>query len=188
MIDYYAILEIDSNASIDEIKKSFRKLALKYHPDKNNAPDAKSKFIEIYEAYEILSDTVKRNNYNNIYEGKSGIHDLAYKEYARWKNEATKNGDRFSRMNFDHFKESFLDGLISFYEGSKKTAKVGCTIYFALTFIGVGLALLITTIIPLYFKFFSEKTRFHLGYLLGPLFVTIFFWIGIRLLKSLNND
>ncbi|HET6715916.1 MAG TPA: DnaJ domain-containing protein, partial [Nitrososphaeraceae archaeon] len=56
MDDYYSALELNKNASIDEIRKSFRTLALKYHPDKNNDEGSKEKFMKIVEAYEILSD------------------------------------------------------------------------------------------------------------------------------------
>ena len=55
MSNYYQILQIPTSASKTEIKKAFRKLALKYHPDKNSSPDAQDRFIEIVEAYEILS-------------------------------------------------------------------------------------------------------------------------------------
>ncbi len=60
MKNYYDILRVDKNANLEDIKKAFRKLALEFHPDKNKEPNAKSKFIEIYEAYEILSDKNKR--------------------------------------------------------------------------------------------------------------------------------
>jgi molecular chaperone DnaJ len=65
--DYYEILGVDRNASQDEIKKSYRKLAVKYHPDKN--PDDKSaeaKFKEVAEAYAILSDQDKRAKYDRF--------------------------------------------------------------------------------------------------------------------------
>jgi molecular chaperone DnaJ len=65
MSDYYSLLEIERNASQDEIKKAYRKKALKYHPDKNpNNPDAEKKFKEISEAYEVLSDENKRRIYD----------------------------------------------------------------------------------------------------------------------------
>lgn len=65
MADYYQILGLSRNASQDEIKKAYRKFALKYHPDKN-AGDAKAeaKFKEVSEAYEVLSDTQKRQVYD----------------------------------------------------------------------------------------------------------------------------
>ncbi len=65
--DYYKILEVDKKASADEIKKSYRKLAKKYHPDMNaNNPKAEEKFKEISEAYEVLSDKDKRAKYDQL--------------------------------------------------------------------------------------------------------------------------
>lgn len=59
--DYYAILGVDRNASQDDIKKAFRELAKKYHPDANPGnKEAEEKFKEIAEAYEVLSDPQKR--------------------------------------------------------------------------------------------------------------------------------
>lgn len=65
--DYYKILGIDKNSSHEEIKKIFRILARKYHPDINeNNKVLESKFKDIFEAYEILSDTEKRNTYDQF--------------------------------------------------------------------------------------------------------------------------
>lgn len=64
-IDYYDILEVNKNASADEIKKSFRKLAMQYHPDRNPGnKEAETKFKEINEAYEVLKDEQKRAAYD----------------------------------------------------------------------------------------------------------------------------
>ena len=63
--DYYKILEVDKNASQEEIKKSFRRLAKKYHPDLNpNDEVAQEKFKEINEAYEVLGDEEKKKKYD----------------------------------------------------------------------------------------------------------------------------
>lgn len=65
--DYYAILGVSKNASADEIKKTFRKLALKYHPDRNPGDrTAEEKFKELSEAYEVLSDPEKRQKYDQF--------------------------------------------------------------------------------------------------------------------------
>ena len=64
--DYYEVLGISRGASEDEIKKAFRKLAKKYHPDVNKDPDAADKFKEINEAYEVLSDPQKRQTYDQF--------------------------------------------------------------------------------------------------------------------------
>jgi len=65
--DYYKILGINKNATTDDIKKAYRKLALKYHPDKNKGDkEAEQKFKEISEAYEVLKDPDKRRKYDNL--------------------------------------------------------------------------------------------------------------------------
>lgn len=66
MVDYYNVLGVDKNASEDEIKKAYKKLALKYHPDRNKDPGAEDKFKEIGEAYEILGDVEKRKQYDRF--------------------------------------------------------------------------------------------------------------------------
>ncbi|XP_034242536.1 dnaJ homolog subfamily B member 6 [Thrips palmi] len=73
MVDYYRILEVPRTASNAEIKKAYRKLALKWHPDKNldNPEEAGRRFKEISEAYEVLSDEKKRRVYDQY--GKDGL-------------------------------------------------------------------------------------------------------------------
>lgn len=70
--DYYKILGIQSGANEDEIKKAYRKMALKYHPDKNKDPNAEEKFKEIAEAYDVLSDPKKRAVYDQYGEEGKG--------------------------------------------------------------------------------------------------------------------
>ena len=64
--DYYEVLGLSKGASEDDIKKAYRKLAKKYHPDINKAPDAEAKFKEINEAYEVLSDSQKKAAYDQF--------------------------------------------------------------------------------------------------------------------------
>ena len=64
--DYYEVLGVQKNASKDEIKDAYRKLAMQYHPDRNKASDAEDKFKEISEAYAVLSDDQKRQQYDML--------------------------------------------------------------------------------------------------------------------------
>ena len=64
--DYYEVLGVSKTADDKELKKAFRSLARKYHPDKNDSPDADEKFKEIQEAYAVLSDSDKRSNYDRF--------------------------------------------------------------------------------------------------------------------------
>lgn len=69
--DYYEVLNVPKNATKEEIKKAYRRLALKHHPDRNKSPEAGEKFKEISEAYAILSDDEKRTRYDQF--GHEGI-------------------------------------------------------------------------------------------------------------------
>jgi len=77
--DYYKTLGLPKTATEEEIKKAYRKLALRYHPDKNKAANAEEKFKEVAEAYEVLSDKKKREIYDTY--GEDGL-----------KNGGTRNG------------------------------------------------------------------------------------------------
>lgn len=65
---YYDVLQLRKDATNDEVKKSFRTLALKYHPDKNKDPASNELFLRIIEAYEILSDETSRKKYDSTFQ------------------------------------------------------------------------------------------------------------------------
>ena len=69
--DYYEVLGVSKSTSIDELKKQYRKLALKFHPDRNKSAEAPEHFKEISEAYAVLSDTEKRQLYDQ--HGHAGV-------------------------------------------------------------------------------------------------------------------
>jgi molecular chaperone DnaJ len=69
--EFYALLGVARDASDADVKKAYRKLAMEYHPDRNNAPEAEAKFKEITEAYEVLRDPQKRATYDRY--GKAGL-------------------------------------------------------------------------------------------------------------------
>jgi len=76
--DYYKILGVSRSASSADIKRAYRKLSLKYHPDKNPSEDAAQKFAEIASAYSVLSDDEKRRTYD------SGGEEAVKMQEQRW--------------------------------------------------------------------------------------------------------
>jgi molecular chaperone DnaJ len=95
--DYYEVLGVNKNASADDIKRAYRRMAIKYHPDKNpDNKEAEAKFKECAEAYEVLSDSEKRQRYDQF--GHEGLRGMGMHD--------------FSRMNFDDIFSMFgLDDL-----------------------------------------------------------------------------
>lgn len=99
--DYYEVLGVQKSASVDEIKKAYRKLALEFHPDRNKAKDAEEKFKEISEAYAVLSDQKKREQYDQF--GHAGF-DQRYSQEDIFRNaDFTGFEDLFGNMGFGGF-------------------------------------------------------------------------------------
>src|ERR671939_779937 len=85
MADFYSVLGVERGASDDDIKKAYRRLAMKYHPDRNNgSKDAEERFKEITEAYDVLRDPQKRAAYDRYGEaglrGGAGFHHVDLSE------------------------------------------------------------------------------------------------------------
>ena len=105
MKDYYQILGVPENASQEDIKNAFRKLAFKYHPDKNpgNEKQAEEKFKEINEAYSILGDAGKRRQYD--FAKKSGFDCTVYPGFGNAQSDifrdAFSNPETVEAMNRD---------------------------------------------------------------------------------------
>ena len=70
--DYYEVLGVDRNASEEELRKAYRTLARKYHPDVNKADDAEAKFKEVKEAYEVLNDPQQKVRYDRFGHAAAG--------------------------------------------------------------------------------------------------------------------
>lgn len=109
-VDYYNVLKVDRNASADDLKKSYRRLAMRWHPDKNpdNKKEAEAKFKQISEAYEVLSDVQKRAVYDRY--GEEGLKEMPSPEAgsAAHSNGRSQSSFRFNPRNAeDIFSEVF---------------------------------------------------------------------------------
>ncbi len=106
--DYYEVLGVSRDASPDEIKKAYRKLAVKNHPDKNpgNAA-AEEKFKEASNAYEVLSDPQKRQIYNQ--RGHAGVNNMGFHGFTNTEDIFSNFGDIFGRTVFGNFGDVFVD-------------------------------------------------------------------------------
>jgi curved DNA-binding protein len=127
--DYYEILGVTRETSQDEIKKTYRKLARKYHPDVNKASGAEAKFKDINEAYEVLSDPEKRKQYDQL--GSNWQNGQDFQPPPGWENihfNFKEGSDPFSGFQFrdmgggfsDFFETLFGGGLGG---GSRRTRK-----------------------------------------------------------------
>ena len=116
-IDYYKILGVDKSASQNDIKKAFRKLARKYHPDLNpNDPSAKDKFQEINEANEVLSDPEKRKKYDEY--GEHWKHADEFEAQKRAQQQAGGYGGAGGFGGFGGAGQGFSDGNGSYWYSS----------------------------------------------------------------------
>jgi len=102
--DYYEILGVPRNASKEEIKKAYRRLALQYHPDRNKSPDAEEKFKEISEAYAVLSDDEKRRLYDMY--GRAGV-TSSYTQEDLFRSSRLDFDDLFRDLGFGDFDTIF---------------------------------------------------------------------------------
>ena len=114
--DYYQILGVSRDADKDDIRKAYRKLAHKYHPDVSSEPDAESKFQELQEAYEVLKDPEKRAAYDQVGQGYQQGQD--FRPPPDWEQHFDFGGGGFTRGDasaFSDFFESLFGGAGGFF-------------------------------------------------------------------------
>ncbi|HCQ63666.1 MAG TPA: cytochrome C biogenesis protein [Rhodobacteraceae bacterium] len=120
--DYYKILDIERDATQDQIKKAYRKLVRKYHPDVNTGPDAaevEQKFKDVGEAYEVLQDPEKRAAYDRL--GKTWQEGEAFRPPPDWDDGFEFSGGGYTQADPDQF-GAFFDELFSRRGGFDQTA------------------------------------------------------------------
>lgn len=109
--DYYEALGITKNASPEEIKKAYRKLALQYHPDRNKRKDAEEKFKEVTKAYEVLSDPQKKQTYDQFghaaFEQGGGSGPFGGAQGGPFSYTYTTGGDGGAGFDFGGFNDPF---------------------------------------------------------------------------------
>ncbi len=119
MKDLYKILEIRKEANKDEIKKAYRALAKKYHPDRNSGDaEAERKFIEVNKAYEILSDERLKKEYDEKFNQKTSTQEKSKKGKS-----ANVNNFKFDPSNFGNMFDSFFDPKVDEKASDNKVKK-----------------------------------------------------------------
>ncbi len=113
MKNYYNILGIKPDSEIVEIKKAYRKLAFRFHPDKNNSLDAAKLFIEIHEAYQVLSDPLKRAKYDNLHNLIKSNREAQETEEVMIFNQESSNlgkekAKQYSQMSYEEYRKYIL--------------------------------------------------------------------------------
>jgi curved DNA-binding protein CbpA len=152
-VDYYLILEIPFGSSLEEIKVAYRKLAIKWHPDKNPGIDTVSKMQEINEAYIILKDPEAKKRFDkeyssykifeNIHNESWGINsdntdnsqDYIFKDdlLKKWMENARKQAEKLAKQSQEEFRNGIHAAGIEIFEQVKSFLIVG--IFFSIIFL-----------------------------------------------------
>lgn len=105
-VDYYQTMGVPETATADEIKKAYRRLARKYHPDVSKEKNAEAKFKELGEAYEVLKDPDKRAEYDQLRK-YGGAHGDEFQPPPDWQSRAGFSGGGYTEVDPQHFSEFF---------------------------------------------------------------------------------
>lgn len=136
MKNYYKTLGLTRNCTQAEIKSAYKELAKKWHPDKNKLVNAHDMFIEIHEAYEILSNPIKRASYDELFSENNSVvlvnKEFKQKQHDDFVKEAKQKAHSVSRMNIDSFLENLFmsfDYLKAIFWGVMGISLIGAATY-----------------------------------------------------------
>ncbi len=176
MRDFYQILNVPYAANADEIRKAYKAMALKYHPDWNNEPGAKLQFINIHEAYEILGNEKKRLAYNMMFIRHLNIDNG---KFAEWEKEANAQAEHYAQMSYKTYIEDVYNTINSIEE-MEQTA-------FRWVVMFAGLAVLLTCAIVLglsFYKVATENKPIEFSLLFSWLLLFAFGFLGYKTIRK----
>lgn len=185
--DYYSILKVSQNSSQKEVKRSYRKLALETHPDKNKSHDAHNLFIDVSEAYQILGHVERRKVYDSLLEEQQSRLTITairnhedYRRYTDWTAQAREEGKRQTKLNYPQFLEQLKKSL---------GETVATSINFLSVIIGLGLGGTgIYGLINTTYSLYTGEYKFGFGLLLlYPIFI-IFSVLGVFQIQDLFKN
>jgi len=145
-MDLYAALELHHEATPEEIRLAYRRLAKRYHPDVSALPDAQQRFVRITEAYEVLSNPAKRLRYDLTRHSPSPrratpqeapSHERAVNRFQR---EARMRAERFSKMTYEDFDAQYFDSAFGYF-APKMLGCAGIVIAFFVALAIIGLTI-----------------------------------------------
>jgi DNA-directed RNA polymerase subunit F len=173
MKDYYEILGIPLTATRQDIKKAYRNLALKYHPDKNKDADAAERFIEIHEAYEILYDDTKRDKYHSTYFRQRKEHEP---EVNSWSRQAHSHAEEYAKMPYETYVEILYNSIEQMHTATRRW-----TVIFA------GYCILITCVVLLglsIYRVLISETVFSFTIIFSWLLLFAFGFLGFKTIRN----
>ena len=183
MKNYYSILGIFNNASQDDIKRAYRQKAKLYHPDVSDLDNAQELFVQVHEAYSILSNPQRRSHYDLILDNYLNKQKPIKSEiFKDWEVRAKEEGVRYSNLSFTEFKYKVLDALVIVVEGTKKATIFGCGMFYSISFIVISLILLSDLI-----SIIIECRCIDFRHLLFFLIIAFFGLIGVGMLFGIND-
>lgn len=161
--DYYKVFGLHKTATKEEIKKRYRELAKKYHPDVNKSPDATAKMQEIQEAYYILFGDEARSRYDFQYDRVYSKKEQEFKNNNQSKTSETQN-DKSEQRSYQYddpvlekwilnAKRQAVDFVKNLYRDTKGIAASGCSYYFKALGICIAIFIVIVLLIRIFGAF-----------------------------------